>query len=212
MKEYFKMTFVLTAISALSAFLLAATDRVTKAPIALALKMEKIKSVNRVLPEHDNDPAESAVVVPDGEKEWTFYVARKSGAFAGAAFTVASDKGYSGYIEAMVGVSADGRICGVEALRQNETPGLGAKIADKRDGFMAQFKGREIAGGGWAVEKDGGTIHAITGATITSRAVTGALKQGLEIYSRHKDAIAGGQDAGAAGADKAEITPPGGRG
>ena len=193
MKETVKMAVVLTGSSALAAFLLAATNMITKDPIAKAARAEKMDAIRRVLPEFDNDPDKDSVAIEHGGRTWVFYVARKAGAFAGAAVAAESQKAYSGRIEVLVGVAADGRVTAVEALQQNETPGLGAKIANAADPFMRQFKGLDAARTRWAVVKDGGDIQAITGATITSRAVTAAVKEALEVFAGNRDRIEGGR-------------------
>ncbi|MGI6182267.1 MAG: FMN-binding protein, partial [Agathobaculum sp.] len=68
------------------------------------------------------------------------------------------------------GVNTDGTIAGAKVTGHAETPGLGAK-AQADPNWITQFAGQS-ADGSLAVTKDGGTINAITGATITSRAVT----------------------------------------
>ncbi len=193
MKELLKMAGVLTLISALAGGLLALSNSVTREPIAQSRRAEKLDAMRQVLPEYDNDPMADTCVIQDGGCEWTFYVARLKGAFAGAAFEAASDQGYSGAIRIMAGVGADDTVRGVEIIEQLETPGLGARIAEP--GFTDQFKNRGIAATKWAVAKDGGDIAAITGATISPRAVVAALNSGLAVYRRHKDQIGAARQA-----------------
>ena len=76
----------------------------------------------------------------------------------------------------------------VVVLEQKETPGLGAKIDSS--GFRSQFAGLPIGDTRWAVKKDQGDIDAITAATISSRAVTEAVKEGLDIYMTNRNKIA----------------------
>lgn len=78
--------------------------------------------------------------------------------------------GSQGSITMLTGVAADGTVTGISILDHGETPGLGAVAAatsDKGVQWRAQFEGVSSA----AVTKDGGQIEAISGATITSRAV-----------------------------------------
>lgn len=75
----------------------------------------------------------------------------------------------------MVGVGTDGTVTGVAIVNQSETASLGANCT--REDFRQQFIG---ATGGLAVSKDGGTIDALTGATVTSRAVTEGVNTALE--------------------------------
>ena len=95
---------------------------------------------------------------------------------------ITRESGYSSTLEIMVGV-LDDKITGVKILFQQETPGLGAKTEEVRHGetepwFTSQFKGKS-ASDNIRVIKDGGSIDSITGATISSRAVTDAINRGL---------------------------------
>lgn len=88
-----------------------------------------------------------------------------------------NSSGFGGTIELMVGVAKDGTILGVSIISHSETAGLGAVAAadtSAGEAFRTQFAGRS---GELNVNKDGGTINAITGATITSRAVTRAVNE-----------------------------------
>ena len=82
--------------------------------------------------------------------------------------------GFGGMVKMMVGVGADGTCTGVSIISHAETSGLGAN-ATKED-FRAQFVGKANV----AVTKDGGDIAALTGATITSRAVCDGVNAAIE--------------------------------
>ena len=139
------------------------------------LSQARLQALKRVLPPCDNALAAAARTFADDGREWTFYVGRHLGRPVGAAFVTASERGYHhGHIEVVVGVLTNGTVNATEVIRaENETPGLGTRV--KSPEFRDQFKGRPAANPGWAaVTKDGGEIQAITGATISSRAVTEA--------------------------------------
>ena len=189
MKDFFRMVGVLTVICALSGYILAYTNRVTQAPIEESKRREKLDALKKVLPPCDNEPDRTVFKATEAGRDWTFYVARKDGGYAGAAFVASSSKGYAGLIEVLVGVKADGTICGIEILTQSETPGLGTKIADPANPFRVQFPGRAAAGTKWKLKKDGGDLDGITGATISSRAVAEAAGEGIEVFGRHKAEI-----------------------
>ena len=73
----------------------------------------------------------------------------------------------------MVGILPDGSIAGIQILScSNETPGLGANATNEE--FYGQYAGKP-GDGSLKVSKDGGEIQAMTGATITSRAVTNGV-------------------------------------
>jgi len=190
MKETLRLVGVLLLFCLASGLLLAWTNAVTRAPIEQALAAEKLQGLGRVLPRFDNDLLADAQSVTDGGREWVFYVGREKGAFIGAAFE-AEASGYGGPIRLLVGVLPDGTLHAVQVLAADkETPGLGSKI--KEAAFLGQFKGRSALERGWAaVRKDGGAIEAVTGATISSRAVVTAVKSGLEVYARHAAELRG---------------------
>ncbi len=188
MNDNAKMLVTLTLFGLVAGLLLAATFKITQAPIAAARQQEELGALKRVLPECDNDVVADARTVTVNGVSWRFFVARRAGAFAGAAFR-SSAPGYGGPIDVLVGVGSDGAIRGLEVLSaEKETPGLGAKVRDPD--FRTRFCGKLAAqAAGLAVRKDGGDIDAITGATISSRAVCKAVGAGLVAFSTQADAI-----------------------
>ena len=94
-------------------------------------------------------------------------------------------KGYGGKIEVMTGISSDGTIKGISILSQNETPGLGANV--KNDNFKNQFN-KKIPSGGFNIVKNSASknseIEAITGATISSKAVTSCVNEAIKLYNK----------------------------
>ena len=82
--------------------------------------------------------------------------------------------GFGGEIDMVVGISEDGTVSGVSMISMSETSGLGANAS--KDSFRSQYVGTT---GTLAVSKDGGEIDALTGATITSRAVTAGVNAAL---------------------------------
>ena len=102
------------------------------------------------------------------------FVGKKAdGSVVGYAVRGADPFGYGGEIVLMVGFEADKKtlVC-YKKLVAAETPGLGMNLS--LPAFADQFKGKDAAEG-LKVKKDGGEIEAITSATITSRAVCGAV-------------------------------------
>jgi electron transport complex protein RnfG len=190
MKEFLRLVIVLFAICLAAGGLLAVVNQVTKAPIAEAMRQEKLAALRQVLPPYDNQPDSDTVVIEEDGEEWSFFVGRQDGAYTGAAFEVAAPKGYGGTIRLLVGVNAEGSVQGLAILEQKETPGLGAKIKD--DKFRGQFKGLSVSDTKWKVRKDGGDIDEITAATISSRAVVEAVAEGLAVYGRHKASVQSG--------------------
>ncbi len=97
----------------------------------------------------------------------------------------------------MVGVDAGGRVQGVRVLRHAETPGLGSRYAapEVLEGFYA---GHGLNDRDWRVKKDGGDVDAITGATVTGRALAEAVSTGLVGFERVRPQLEGAAPAAAA--------------
>ena len=190
MKDILKLAGTLTLTCLVAGILLAKVYAMTKGPIEAVKQKIKVAAIKGVLPPVENDPLADAVTVKEGDKEWTFYVGRKGGEYAGAAFEC-SRYGYSSDVVIMVGVTVDGKVQAIKIVSQMETPGLGANL--EGDAFKGQFAGKPIDGTNWKVKKDGGDIDQITAATISSRAATDAIAEGLEVYQKHLDEIKGKQ-------------------
>jgi len=107
--------------------------------------------------------------------EYTFeddiYTICSDGAGVGYAF-LAVGKGYGGDIDILIGLEDETTIKGITIISQSETPGLGSRIAESS--FASKFAGLNI--GDVALKQDDGQIDAITGATISSRAVVDAVR------------------------------------
>lgn len=161
MKEMVKYGFILSVICLIAAGLLSAVNSLTKGRIIAQAIAEEEASLKEVI---SKDACFEAV------KEGTeiiYYKARdKEGKLVGVAFK-ASARGYSSAVETMVGMLTDGTINAIKILNQNETPGLGARISEPA--FTGQFNRIQ--------SEDLGGIQAITGATISSRAVIDSVKE-----------------------------------
>jgi electron transport complex protein RnfG len=84
----------------------------------------------------------------------------------------------------MVGIDKTGNVIGISIISHAETPSLGAVAAEDNaagEAFRSQFAGLS---GTLAVSKDGGTVDAISGATITSRAVVEGVNAALQCVAR----------------------------
>ena len=165
---------VLGLITLLAAVALSGVEKLTREPIAQAVRQDFLKGLNSVLPAFDNEP-DIDVIEVDGT---AVYIGRLSGEITGYAVNASSMKGYSGEIRVIVGIDAMGIITGVEVLAHRETPGLGDKITSKD--FLNLFRGR-MFDEKYAVKADGGDIDQFSGATISPRAVTEAVNKAAEI-------------------------------
>jgi len=188
MKETLRLILTLTIISCISGLLLAFVNDKTKDKIAQIKSDAKVAAMNSVLPTHNNDPVKDAFIPTGVNSNVIFYVAKEDGKFVGAAFDTSTMSGFSGYIGVMVGVNANNEISAIQILSQNETPGLGANIT--KTSFLNQFTNMAIpADSTIKVKKDGGQVEQITGATISSRAVSEAISSGLKVFEANKGEI-----------------------
>lgn len=103
-------------------------------------------------------------------------------------FPASSDDGYSGHIALLVGITAESTIAAVRVTEHRETPGLGDIIETRKSDWIRQFDGLSLDDLALA---PGGAVDAITGATITSRAVTHAVRDALT--TRTQDSPEAGQ-------------------
>lgn len=99
-------------------------------------------------------------------------------------------RGFAGPIEVIVGIDSKGIITGIEILNHRETPGLGARITENF--FLNKFKGKQL-GDEIKIKADGGKIDAITGATISARAVSEGVEAALTLFSNEKSEILEGE-------------------
>lgn len=164
---------VLTAIVVVAAVALAVTNMVTEAPIADRNLQESQETLAKLFPEADKGAQgyESMAVEESGGLQFA-YTVRQGGNPVGYAvkYTV---QGYAGPIEVIVGVNADQGVRGVSVGGPDfkETEGLGAKA--KEPAFTDQFAGKK------APVALGEDIDAISGATITSRAVVDGVNEAV---------------------------------
>lgn len=174
--EFVQLGGILCAITLVVAMALGAVNAVTAGPIA-EQNAQKIKdSLENVMPGAESEQID----VPEGTTVTTetknatsvtilsAYKMTKDGADAGYCVEV-GPTGFGGAVDTMVGIDSDGKVTGISVISaSSETPGLGARSTEPE--FQAQFAGQ--VGTEVAVAKDGGSIDALTGATITSRAVS----------------------------------------
>lgn len=110
-----------------------------------------------------------------------------------AIFAAIAPHGYNGPIHLLIGIDAStGVVSGVRVVSHRETPGLGDLIETRKSDWVLQFEGTSLASpaaGQWSVKKDGGVFDAITGATVTPRAVIEAIHNTLIYFDMHRDAL-----------------------
>jgi electron transport complex protein RnfG len=185
MREMIKMIIVLTILATLSGGLLAAIRDNTKERIEnQVLEFVKGPAIRSILKEATNDPIVDRFQLKVDDVEHTFFVGVFEGEPRAVTFET-SGKGYGGDVGLMVGIDVtNNQIVGVGVTTHAETPGMGAK-AQTDPSFVAQFRELPLDQP-VNVTTDGGNINAISGATITSRAVTSATNDALKIFEKAK--------------------------
>ena len=182
--DILKPTIVLAAICIVTSALLAYTNTLTKPVIDDLAVQTELNTRKLVLSQAESFTEESFsedVVYCVGEDA--------NGETVGYVFTTAA-KGYGGDVKIMVGVNADGTVAGVQILSLSETPGLGMNAT--KPTFLEQFIGKTLGISVTKNEPADNEIKALTGATITSNAVTTAVNEALDYYTQ----ITGGADNG----------------
>ena len=168
-----KLTVILFLITAVVAVLLGGVNAITKDRIAAINEEKTAKAIRAVL---DSDASPEAVTGYTDETGLVTAVYQMGNDGYAVQIVVG---GSQGDITMMVGVDADGTVSGISFIKMSETSGLGAVAAQdntKGEAFRSQFVGKT---GTVAVTKDGGEIDSLTGATVTSRAVSTGVTAAL---------------------------------
>ncbi|MCB5249694.1 MAG: FMN-binding protein [Candidatus Cloacimonetes bacterium] len=170
MKVYIHYALVLLIITALACGILAIVNEKTSPIIEANMKEEENKARNEVI--EGADIFEKQALSNGSE----YYVAKdKDDNLLGYTF-IAIGKGYSSDVQTMVGINTNFRITKIIIIQQSETPGLGANCTKPE--FSEKFHNLKTED--LLVDKDGGTIKSMTGATITTRTITKSIRQQLE--------------------------------
>jgi len=185
MNEMIKMIIVLTVLSSSSGSLLSYLKDKTKDQIEnQQLQFVKGPAIKTILEGASNDLVTDRFKLSIGDTEKSFFVGRFNGSSNTLAFESFAN-GYGGRIGLMVGVNLEeDKVVGVAVTTHSETPGLGAKAKDD-PAFVSQFKGFSI-NDPFNVTDDGGKINAMSGATITSKAVCSAATSAGKMYRELK--------------------------
>ncbi len=161
MKETLRYGFILAMICVVASGLLAGMNSLTKAKIIAQAQAEEETALREVMPQGEHfEP------IKKGEDIIYYKALNKDGKLIGVAFK-ASGKGYSSVVDTLVGMSRDGTVIAVKILNQNETPGLGNRITEPS--FTGRFSNKNV--------QDLTGVQAITGATISSKAVLNSVQE-----------------------------------
>lgn len=192
---------IMIAFAVVFTGLMAVTYTFTRDRVKANEEAARLSLVTQVLPQgsYDNRLLEDVKTIdaPElGGGRRHVYVARKAGVPTAMILEVTAPDGYSGAIDMLVGVLADGRISGVRVVRHKETPGLGDYIEIAKSEWIRIFDGksaRDPAPEQWKVKKDGGAFTHTAGATVTPRAVVKAVGRAVAYAETHRNELLGAQ-------------------
>jgi Na+-translocating ferredoxin:NAD+ oxidoreductase subunit G len=167
MKYYLKLGFVLLIITVIASGILAFINSFTEPIIKFNEQKQKEEARREVHPEAASFDSIGTI------NNETVYAARaENDSLIGYTF-LAVKYGYSSEVKTMVGLRSDLSINKIKIISQAETPGLGANCAKPE--FQEKFSNLKYDN--LLVDKDGGNITSITGATITTRTITNSIKE-----------------------------------
>ncbi len=193
MNKILKNTLIITAITLVAGIGLGLVYEVTKEPIAAAQENAKQDAYREVFADADSfesmdvdaDAAKAALKEAGLTSDEINEVAEAkdgSGETVGYVITATSKEGYGGDIKITTGISSDGTVNGISILSISETAGLGMKATEPK--FQSQFADKQVEQ--FQYTKTGasedGEIDALSGATITTNAVTNDVNAALVYF------------------------------
>lgn len=167
-----RLTLVLLVISALTSLLLGLVNYITEDRIDEILTEKTDSAMREVMP-----GAGQFVELEDVDTSGTVVDAVFSAEGQGYVVRV-SPSGFGGSIDMVVGIDMSGAVTGISIIDMSETSGLGANAS--KESYRVQYIG---SSGSVSLKNQGGTVDALTGATITSQAVTDGVNAALDIIS-----------------------------
>jgi len=189
---------ILALFAFLSTGLITITHQLTKDKIALAVERNMIAQLSQIVDQkdYDNEVYQDCIKVRSasflGSDQFNkAYRLRKQGNDYALLLTAIAPDGYSGPIEFSMAISKQGKIVGLNIISHRETPGLGDKIERRKSNWLNQFNGMSLnlKESKWRVKKDGGQFDALTGATITPRAMVKATYNALLYFQQHQQQL-----------------------
>ena len=192
MNKILKNTLILTAITLIAGLGLGLVHEITLNPIAQAQEKAKKEAWQAVFPdakldefkETDVDQKAADKAVKDMGVNATIDEVCTAGD-AGYVITTTDKDGFGGNIQITVGIKKDGTINGVSILSISETAGLGMKA--KNADFQEQFVGLPATGNlEYTKTGEEGKIDALSGATVTTNAMTNGTNAAIAFYNSMK--------------------------
>lgn len=173
------MVTVLGAITLVASAAVGAVNMITAEPIRQAKEKALQKAMGEVLPEYSTIEDRESIL---DEIPTRTYIAYDGNSVVGYAVETASNSGFGGTVRIIVGFNPDGEVRNINVLEQAETPGLGTKMTEPDNPLLNSFKGKCPGDMVLKVKKDGGSVDALTAATISSRAYTEAVARAYQAF------------------------------
>ncbi len=205
MKETIRLTAALTIICMIATVLLTYVNDLTKEPIAKAQALQKAKALKQILPPFDNNPFDDAITLKTSDGEFKILPGKQNNKIISVVISGYTMQGFSGKIEAMVGFDKNQNITNIIITKHAETPGLGTKVCNRKEQktlnslfsnkkitgivpnkFLDQFNGRNLV---TLTNKDKIKFDAISGATVSSKAVVDAVSRIATEYLKYINKI-----------------------
>ena len=193
-RSMLKNSLVLALFAAVTVAVVAITQQSTESRIVAEERAAQVRALGEILPAHSYDNALLDHVIYLNEsllghrKDTPAYLASLNGQPAAVILQANAPDGYSGTIQLLIGIMADGTLSGVRVTQHKETPGLGDRIDLAKSPWIKNFDGKSLSNpkdGGWAVKKDHGEFDQFAGATITPRAVVTAVHKALRYFDQN---------------------------
>lgn len=173
-------------------------NRATESRIDVARQKMLLENLSAVLPDgpFDQNPIESMIEHQvsqlGGDHPVKLYTAYRNKQAVAAVLELLAPDGYSGNITMLLGLHADGNIIALRVTEHKETPGLGDRIEYRKSNWITQFDGQSLTATephDWQTQQAGGQYDALTGATITSRAIVRSVYQALQWFDENRDEV-----------------------
>jgi electron transport complex protein RnfG len=178
MKEMLKVTLGLVVIFIAAGLILGLTYKTTSPVKYVAEEKEKQEALRLMAPEADAGGIKEAGKWTSHEKTYDYYEG-KAGDKLVAYVASTAGKGYSSYVLMLISVDPSLKIKDIKILHHGETPGLGDQVEEPS--FLGQFKGKSLQQIVLVKGETKDNIQAISGATISSRAVTNGVKDAVQM-------------------------------
>ena len=194
-RSMYKNALVLGLFAVVTVGAVTLLQQFTAERIQAAERAAQMRALGEILPagSYDNQLLDHSLLIDDpllgNRGPQPAYIALREGRPSAVILQAIAPDGYSGAIHLLIGIGADGRLTGVRVVGHRETPGLGDKIELAKDRWILGFNGKSLENpqaSGWAVKKDRGEFDQFAGATITPRAVVGAVHRALRYFDGHK--------------------------